>query len=74
MNLDQTHYWNLKHTIISVKQTLEIMEKLSPEIRDDYEEFLLLKTQNESNVNITKIKKFKTTSLLKKYLKNYKNI
>jgi len=59
---------------ISFKQTLEIMEKLSPEIRDDYEEFLLLKPQNESNVNITKIKKFKTILLLKKYLKNYKNI
>jgi len=59
---------------ISFKQTLEIMEKLSPEIRDDYEQFLLLKSQNESSINITKIKKFKTTSLLKKYLKNYKNI
>lgn len=59
---------------VSFKQTLEIMEKLSPEIRDDYEQFLLLKPQNESNINITKIKKFRTTSLLKKYLKNYKNI
>lgn len=59
---------------ISFKQTLEIMEKLSPEIRDDYEEFLLLKPQNENGENITKIKKFKTTSLLKKYLKSYRNI
>ena len=56
---------------ISFKQTLEIIEKLSPEIRDDYEEFLLLKPQNE---NITKIKKIETTLLLKKYLKNYRNI
>ena len=40
---------------ISFRQTLEIMEKLSPEIRDDYEEFLLLKSQNESNTNIKKI-------------------
>jgi len=59
---------------ISFKQTLEIMEKLSPEIRDDYEQFLLLKTFNWNKLRITKIKKFTTTSLLKKYVKNYKNL
>lgn len=55
---------------ISFKQTLEIMEKLNPKIRDDYEQFLLLKTFNENKSDIKKIKKFATTSLLKKYVKN----
>jgi len=57
---------------ISFKQTLEIMERISPEIREDYEQFLLLRPQNENYLNITKINKFKSTSLLKKFVKKYK--
>jgi len=62
----------LKKYEISLKQTLELMEWISPEIRKDYEQFLLLKIHNENKSDITKIKKFKGTSLLKKFVKKYK--
>ena len=48
------------------------MEWISPEIRKDYEQFLLLKIHNENKSDITKIKKFKGTALLKKFVKKYK--
>jgi len=57
---------------ISFKQTLELMEKISPDIRENYEQFLLVNIHNENKSDIEKTKKFKGTSLLKKYIKNHK--
>lgn len=71
-SLQNKHNKELEKLNTNIRQTLQIIDKINPEIRLNYEKFLLKRVSEEVLYDIKQESKFKGDKLLDKILKKYR--